>query len=89
MFDHLPVGIGADGIMDISRDDLKNILIQGIDWAIEKGYAWPQDKFHCEEEGRMPDADSRCVSQKAVQRGITQVGYSIEYCKFLLNGDII
>jgi tRNA-splicing ligase RtcB (3'-phosphate/5'-hydroxy nucleic acid ligase) len=73
LFEHLPVGVGVDGSIRITREDLNRILDEGIDWAIEKGYAWPEDKLCCEEEGRMTSADRRCVSQKALHRGLTQV----------------
>lgn len=29
----------------------------GIDWSIREGYAWVEDKEHCEEYGRMLQAD--------------------------------
>jgi len=28
-------------------------LEMGIDWSLREGYAWPEDKEHCEEYGRM------------------------------------
>ena len=40
-----------------------------MDWCDEKGFAWPEDKLHCEEGGRMPFADASKVSIKAKQRG--------------------
>ena len=37
------------------------------------GYAWAEDKEHCEEYGRMLQADPRTVSMKAKKRGLPQV----------------
>ena len=37
------------------------------------GYAWAEDKEHCEEYGRMLQADSAKVSAKAKKRGLPQV----------------
>ena len=37
------------------------------------GYAWPEDKEHCEEYGRMLQADARKVSDRAKKRGLPQV----------------
>lgn len=34
----------------------------GIDWSIREGYAWPEDKEHCEEYGRMLNADPSKVT---------------------------
>ncbi len=38
-----------------------------------QGYAWAEDKEHCEEYGRMLNADPSCVSQRAKKRGLPQV----------------
>ena len=42
-------------------------------FARTAGYAWPEDKEHCEEFGRMLQADSRKVSDRAKKRGLPQV----------------
>ena len=38
-----------------------------------QGYAWAEDKEHCEEYGRMLNADPSCVSARAKKRGLPQV----------------
>lgn len=38
-----------------------------------QGYAWAEDKEHCEEYGRMLNADPTKVSQRAKKRGLPQV----------------
>ena len=45
-----------------------------MDWSLRAGYAWVEDKEHCEEYGRMLNADSRYVSLKAKKRGLPQLG---------------
>lgn len=37
------------------------------------GYAWVEDKEHCEEYGRMLNADPSKVSLRAKKRGLPQV----------------
>ena len=74
MFSHIPVGVGSRGKMPISMQDLNEILEKGIDWCVEQGYAWPEDKLHCEENGRMPFANAAKVSNRAKQRGMIQLG---------------
>jgi len=74
LFDHIPVGVGTDGIITISDQDLDKILRSGIDWAIEHGFAWTKDKEHCEEMGRLNTADPSAVSNRAKKRGSTQLG---------------
>lgn len=41
--------------------------------VLAQGYAWAEDKEHCEEYGRMLSADPTRVSQRAKKRGLPQV----------------
>lgn len=34
-----------------------------MDWSLREGYAWAEDKEHCEEYGRMLNADPSKVSE--------------------------
>ncbi|CDJ57484.1 hypothetical protein EMWEY_00009090 [Eimeria maxima] len=54
--------------------DLDSSLELGLDWVIRQGYAWPEDKEHCEEYGRMLTADPSKVSIRAKKRGLPQMG---------------
>jgi len=45
-----------------SEADLNDALELGMDWSVREGYAWAEDKEHCEEYGRMLQADPRKVS---------------------------
>ena len=74
LFDHIPVGVGTEGVIPITEDDIEDILQNGIDWAIQNGYAWQEDKELCEENGCMATADASRVSKKAKKRGLNQIG---------------
>ena len=74
MFRNIPVGVGAGGDIPCNIEELDKLLLNGIDWAIEKGYAWKEDKEHCEENGCMDTADPKCVSSRAKKRGLKQIG---------------
>lgn len=74
LFDYIPVGVGQDGVIPLKAHQLDIVLKEGIDWAVREGYAWPQDKVHCEEEGRMELANPDCVSKRAKKRGLKQLG---------------
>lgn len=74
LFDHIPVGVGSKGLIPVNAHDLDEIIEMGIDWALREGYAWPEDKEHCEEYGRMLQADPKKVSVKAKKRGLPQLG---------------
>lgn len=74
LFDHIPVGVGSKGIIPTTPKDLHSALEMGMDWSIREGYAWPEDKEHCEEYGRMLNADATKVSKRAKKRGLPQMG---------------
>ena len=53
---------------------LRDILTRGAEWAVEQGYGSDQDLQMTEESGRMKDADPSQVSDRAMERGIPQLG---------------
>jgi tRNA-splicing ligase RtcB len=74
LFDHIPVGVGSKGVIPTTMSDLNAALEMGMDWSIREGYAWAEDKEHCEEFGRMLQADPSKVSARAKKRGLPQLG---------------
>lgn len=74
LFDHIPVGVGSKGIIPTTAKDLEAALEMGMDWSVREGYAWVEDKEHCEEYGRMLSADPSKVSKRAKKRGLPQLG---------------
>jgi len=74
LFDHIPVGVGSKGIIPMQAKDLEEALEMGMDWSLREGYIWAEDKEHCEEYGRMLQADPNKVSVKAKKRGLPQLG---------------
>eukprot|EP00755_Sulcionema_specki_P023789 Sspe_Gene.14455::Locus_5005_Transcript_1_1_Confidence_1.000_Length_1711::g.14455::m.14455/K14415/RTCB, rtcB; tRNA-splicing ligase RtcB len=73
-FDHVPVGVGSQGIIPTTEKSLNDAMELGMDWQLREGYAWPEDKEHCEEYGRMLQADPSKVSIRAKKRGQPQLG---------------
>ncbi|OWF41547.1 tRNA-splicing ligase RtcB homolog [Mizuhopecten yessoensis] len=74
IFDHIPVGVGSKGIIPMTAQNLEEALEMGMDWSLREGYAWAEDKEHCEEYGRMLQADPNKVSARAKKRGLPQLG---------------
>lgn len=70
----VPAGVGAKGDIKVSVSQLKDIMMRGAEWCIENGYGWPRDRERIEEGGHIPGADSSKVSEKAISRGINQLG---------------
>ncbi|CAH8550638.1 unnamed protein product [Heterobilharzia americana] len=74
LFDHIPVGVGSKGIIPMDAQALEEALEMGMDWSLRQGYVWADDKEHCEEYGRMLQADPAKVSSRAKKRGLPQLG---------------
>ncbi|RMF86726.1 MAG: RtcB family protein, partial [Nitrospinota bacterium] len=75
LYRNIPTGVGAKGgIGKLSKAEVRELAVKGIDWAIERGYATPADKDRTEELGRLAGADPDKVSEQAIERGTHQVG---------------
>ena len=76
IYDNCPSGVGRGGsrLGKLRPKTLKKLLRRGSQWALEAGYALPADLAHTEENGQLADADPAAVSQRALERGATQVG---------------
>ena len=74
VFKDVPSGVGSEGRIKLSHEELDEAAVMGVDWAIEKGYGTKEDKEHCEEYGRMEGADPNKVTPTAKKRGKSQFG---------------
>ena len=74
LFNAIPCGVGAKGKLKLTNDQLNQVLVGGVDWAIEKGYGTMKDKENMEERGCMPGGDPTKVSDLARRRGLEQLG---------------
>lgn len=70
----MPSGVGKAGITKLSRDVLKEVLEKGAEWAVEQGYGIKEDLKRTEENGRIKGADPNKVSERALSRGMPQLG---------------
>ncbi|HEX9340301.1 MAG TPA: RtcB family protein [Thermoplasmata archaeon] len=73
-FENVPSGVGEGGLVKVSRQDLGKLATEGVAWAVEKGYAWPDDPDRIEARGCLEDADFSKISERAITRGKVQVG---------------
>jgi len=74
MFKNVPSGLGSKAKIRLTRKELENILKRGAFSAVENGYGWKKDTDFLEEKGCLNYADISHVSNKAIQRGLSQVG---------------
>ncbi len=74
LFHAIPSGVGKGSVYKITKEDLKDILRDGAEWAVKKGFGTEEDLEKTEDNGKMTFADPSAVSEKALQRGFSQLG---------------
>ncbi|HJJ23352.1 MAG TPA: RtcB family protein [Nitrosopumilus sp.] len=74
LFISIPSGVGSKGAVKLSPSELDEVLVKGVNWAIEHGYGSSDDSDVCEENGQIQNADPNKVSDKARKRGAPQLG---------------
>ena len=71
---YCPSGVGEAGVVKVSNAELEQVCRDGSRWALKQGLATDQDLRRTEEGGRLDGADPAKVSQRARERGRTQLG---------------
>lgn len=74
LFQHVPTGVGAKGELRVSVDEEKKVIRKGAKWAVKNGYGTEEDLEYIEERGRIDGANAEFVSQRAFERGRSQLG---------------
>ena len=74
LFSSIPSGVGSKGAVRLTNSELDEVLVNGVNWAIEHGYGSSNDSEVCEESGKIANADPNKVSDKARKRGAPQLG---------------
>jgi len=75
LFSVIPSGVGSEGaIAKLSKQDEKRLLRDGARWAVSEGYGCQDDLSYMEEGGRLATADAALISDRALERGLKQVG---------------
>jgi tRNA-splicing ligase RtcB len=74
LFERVPAGVGSSGFVKISRDEFRDMVEQGALWCVRKGYGTEKDLEATENNGGISGAKASKVSEKAVERGLRQIG---------------
>jgi len=74
LFNQVPCGVGQSGDIRVSKQDEREVMIHGAQWAVKKGFGVPEDIEHCEARGSIEDADPDKISERAYERGKNQLG---------------
>lgn len=74
IFQNVPSGVGREGKLNLNRQNIESILSEGVKSVVEMGYGWESDLENIEESGQIKFADRSKVSNKARERGFSQLG---------------
>jgi tRNA-splicing ligase RtcB len=75
LFRNIPSGLGTcRKDLKLSRDDAARMVRRGARWAVESGFGTEEDLEYIEEGGCLEGADFDLVSDRAFERGRTQLG---------------
>ena len=74
LFQTVPSGVGTKGFLRLNEAEFREVMVQGAQEMIRRGFGWPEDAERIENLGRIPGADPAKVSAKATSRGIHQLG---------------
>jgi tRNA-splicing ligase RtcB len=72
--EEVPAGTGRGGSVKLSKRELRAVLGSGAAWAVGEGYGTPDDLRFTEAGGCFPGADPDHVSERALERGLGQLG---------------
>jgi tRNA-splicing ligase RtcB len=71
----IPTGVGSHRRDEALTDrEERDLLVRGAPWAVERGFGWASDLESIEAGGTIPGADPAAVSERALERGRSQLG---------------
>lgn len=74
LFYRVPAGVGSTGFVKLSPNEFRIVVENGAKWCVEHGYGWKEDLSKTEENGCIDGAYSSKISNRAVERGLNQIG---------------
>lgn len=70
----IPSGAGRGGRLELTDTELDRVFLDGCSYLVERGMATGHDVTHTESAGCLPGADPDAISQRARDRGRSQLG---------------
>ncbi|HOL21338.1 MAG TPA: RtcB family protein [bacterium] len=74
LFTNIPSGVGSEGKLSLKRKDLEKVVVEGALWALKNGFGTHQDIESIEDYGTKKDANPDVISNRAYERGTSQLG---------------
>lgn len=74
LFTNIPSGVGSEGKLSLKRKDLEKVIYEGAGWAVKNGFGIHQDIESIEDYGTKKGANPDVISNRAYERGASQLG---------------
>jgi len=75
LYRNVPAGVGSERRdLRLTLNEEKQVLEKGAGWAVGKGFGSAADLEHIEAGGALPGADPELLSERALERGRSQLG---------------
>ena len=74
LYNEIPAGLGSEGDIKLSVEEIDRVLIEGAEFTLNRGYGIEDDLLYIEENGRIKGANPDNVSRRAKQRQFKQIG---------------
>ena len=75
LYHNVPAGVGSSRKdLRLSLGEERRVLEDGARWAVGQGFGSEEDLRHCEAGGSIAGADPELISERAMERGRTQLG---------------
>jgi len=74
LFTNIPSGVGSEGNLSLKRKDLEKVVVEGALWTIKNGFGTKEDIECIEDYGTKKGANPDVISNRAYERGTSQLG---------------
>ena len=72
--EQIPRGVGGKGLFPLTNTEMEGVLRDGVRFVLERDWGWDEDLDVCEDSGKLTFADAQAVSDRAKERGASQLG---------------
>ncbi len=74
LFKNIPAGVGTEGHVHLTAKEEARVAEEGAAWAVKQGFSLSDDLERTEDRGSIRGADPSALSERAVKRGLDQLG---------------
>ncbi len=74
IYSNIPLGTGKGCLIKLSNKEFESLLFEGVHWALKHGYATERDIKCIEDNGSLTVENLSDISERAFERGITEIG---------------